>query len=114
MDQTTLINHRINRSHIPPKYPATPPNITPIKREINTATKPMDNEIRDPTRSLLNKSLPYLSVPRGKLRSTTQRPSMLSARKGFGKRLKSTGLKSPLQLHATVFLRLYPENAKLE
>ena len=64
MDQKTLINQTIALSKYPPKKPAKAPKITPIKSEIKTATNPIESEILDPTIKRLNKSLPYLSVPK--------------------------------------------------
>ena len=40
---------------------------TPTSKEIKTAIKPIDKEIREPIITLLNKSLPYLSVPKKKV-----------------------------------------------
>ena len=54
----------INLSINPPKNPAREPNKTPINSEIITATNPIEIEILEPMIRRLNKSLPYLSVPR--------------------------------------------------
>ena len=64
MDQVILITHMISVSIFPLKYPPMAPIKTPIKREINTAIKPIEKEIRVPINKRLNKSLPYLSVPK--------------------------------------------------
>ena len=71
MDQTTLINHTIKRSTVPPKYPAIAPIKTPTTKEIRTAINPMDNDILDPINTRLNKSRPYLSVPKRNFLSCT-------------------------------------------
>ena len=64
MDQVILIIHMIKASVFPPKYPPIAPINTPIRREIHTAIKPIEKEIRVPINRRLNRSLPYLSVPK--------------------------------------------------
>ena len=54
----------MTRSIQPPKYPAIAPKKTPNTNDIKTATNPIEIEILEPIRSLLNKSRPYLSVPK--------------------------------------------------
>ncbi len=53
----------IIESTLPPKYPATIPQETPITRATPVATKPTKSEIRAQYKILLNKSLPKISVP---------------------------------------------------
>src|SRR5690606_40251330 len=62
----------------------------PISNEIKTATKPIKKEIRAPTNTRLNKSLPYLSVPKTKVFSLIK-PSM----ELFGKVCKGTVFSGP-------------------
>ena len=64
IDQVILITHIMKASTLPPKYPAAAPIEIPMSKEIKTAMNPIKKEIRVPTIKRLNKSLPYLSVPK--------------------------------------------------
>ena len=53
----------IIESTLPPTYPATIPQDTPITRATPVATNPTSNDILAPYNIRLNRSLPRISVP---------------------------------------------------
>ena len=52
IDHVTLISHIINASTFTSKITCNTSHKNPITKEINTATKPIKNEIRAPTNNL--------------------------------------------------------------
>src|SRR5690606_5689848 len=90
IDHVTFIIHIITASILPPKYPAKLPINNPITKEMKTATNPTKKYILAPTNTRLNKSLPYLSVPKTKVFSFIK-PSM----ELFGNICKGTVFSGP-------------------
>lgn len=64
MDHTIFTSHIINASVLPPNQPQIAPKKSLITEELITVTKPVEIDTREPINILLNKSLPYLSVPK--------------------------------------------------
>ena len=57
----------ITSSTVPPKYPETPPKVTPRMKVRNTATRPIESEMRAPAHVRENRSRDRRSEPKTKI-----------------------------------------------